>query len=159
MLRRSLYYAQALRGGVRSVASWATVDAAKWNGSNPAVAQNIGAGGRAWRTGCWLHCAANVGHTAASVVHQHDPWGSHALPCMPPGQRALPPCLAVGGKWVDTAKHLDIPDPLNGEPFTRIPDTQPSEVQPFVDSLRAVPKTGLHNPFKHPERSVGAPLL
>ena len=27
-----------------------------------------------------------------------------------------------------------------------------SETQPFIDSLRGVPKTGLHNPLKNPER-------
>jgi len=61
---------------------------------------------------------------------------------------------------VDAAKSISIPDPLNGEPFTHIPDTQgPSELQPFVDSLRAVPKSGLHNPLKHPERCVAAGCL
>lgn len=34
----------------------------------------------------------------------------------------------------------------------QVPDTQPSEVQPFVDSLTSVPKTGLHNPMKRPDR-------
>ena len=48
-----------------------------------------------------------------------------------------------------------MPDPLNGEPFTLVPDTQgDAELKPFSDSLRAVPKSGLHNPLKHPERYV-----
>jgi len=29
---------------------------------------------------------------------------------------------------------------------------QPEETGPFVESLRAVPKSGLHNPLKNPER-------
>jgi 1-pyrroline-5-carboxylate dehydrogenase len=47
-----------------------------------------------------------------------------------------------------------VPDPLNGEPFTLIPDTDGAELDPFVASLRGVPKSGLHNPLKHPERYV-----
>lgn len=41
---------------------------------------------------------------------------------------------------------------MTGEDFMLIPDTQRDEAQPFIDSLKAVPKTGLHNPFKNPER-------
>jgi 1-pyrroline-5-carboxylate dehydrogenase len=59
---------------------------------------------------------------------------------------------AVGGHWSDAAKHLTIPDPLNGESFLRVPDTQGAELRPFVESLLAVPKSGLHNPYKNPER-------
>ena len=29
---------------------------------------------------------------------------------------------------------------------------QVSEIQPFVDSLRRIPKSGVHNPLKRPER-------
>ena len=60
----------------------------------------------------------------------------------------------VGGKWVDSRKTKTIPDPWNGEAFITIPDTQLDEIQPFVDSLKAVPKSGLHNPLKNPERCV-----
>ena len=59
---------------------------------------------------------------------------------------------AVGGEWHEAAKYTAIPDPLNGEPFIRYPDTAVSEIEPFVESLRAVPKSGLHNPLKNPER-------
>ncbi len=59
---------------------------------------------------------------------------------------------AVGGCWVDAAATLSIPDPLSGEPATLIPNTQPSEIEPFVESLRRVPKSGLHNPYKNPQR-------
>ena len=64
----------------------------------------------------------------------------------------VPPTPAVFGKWVGTEKQLTIPDPLNGEPFIKVPDTQLNEIEPFVKSLLAVPKSGLHNPFKNPER-------
>jgi 1-pyrroline-5-carboxylate dehydrogenase len=59
---------------------------------------------------------------------------------------------AVAGEWRGTAKWLSIPDPLSGEAFIRCPDTQICEIDPFVDSLKAVPKSGLHNPLKKPER-------
>lgn len=45
-----------------------------------------------------------------------------------------------------------LPDPLNGEHFLRVPDTSVDEIHPFVASLKACPKSGLHNPFKRPER-------
>ena len=61
-------------------------------------------------------------------------------------------CPAVNGEWTTTSQSRTIPDPLNGEPFLRLPDTQPHEIAPFVRSLRAVPKSGLHNPLKSPER-------
>lgn len=47
---------------------------------------------------------------------------------------------------------MPIVDPMNGEVFINVPDTQISEIQPFVDSLKSVPKSGLHNPLKNPER-------
>jgi hypothetical protein len=58
----------------------------------------------------------------------------------------------VGGEWQGTKNEKTIPDPLNGEPFISYPDIQADETQPFIESLRAVPKTGLHNPLKNPER-------
>lgn len=45
-----------------------------------------------------------------------------------------------------------LPDPLNGEPFLKCPDTQIYEIEPFIASLKAVPISGLHNPLKNPER-------
>eukprot|EP00798_Chlamydomonas_sp_ICE-L_P031866 gene31866-7073_t len=58
----------------------------------------------------------------------------------------------VGGKWFNPAKSRTLPDPMNGEPFMTVPDTSASEIQPFVDSLKSVPKSGVHNPIKNPER-------
>jgi 1-pyrroline-5-carboxylate dehydrogenase len=43
---------------------------------------------------------------------------------------------------------------MNGEPFVQLPDTQEGELDHFVQSLQACPKSGLHNPFKNPERYV-----
>jgi len=62
----------------------------------------------------------------------------------------------VGGEWKDSASYLTLPDPMNGEPFLRCPDTgaggATEELDPFVASLMSVPKSGLHNPIKNPER-------
>jgi 1-pyrroline-5-carboxylate dehydrogenase len=58
----------------------------------------------------------------------------------------------VGGQWVSTDKTMTVPDPLNGEAFIEMPDTQ--DIGPFVAGLRSCPKTGLHNPLKNVERYV-----
>lgn len=65
---------------------------------------------------------------------------------------------AVNGEWTLTAKSKTIPDPLNGEPFIKLPDTQLDEIEPYVQSLLSVPKSGLHNPLKNPERCRYDPL-
>ena len=62
------------------------------------------------------------------------------------------PFCAVAGRWVQSSKKRILPDPLDGSPFIEVPDTPASEAGPFIESLRAVPKHGLHNPFKNPER-------
>ncbi|HEX2139178.1 MAG TPA: aldehyde dehydrogenase family protein, partial [Woeseiaceae bacterium] len=57
----------------------------------------------------------------------------------------------VAGEWIaEKGVRDDIVDPLNGEPFLRVPDT--ADHQPFIDSIRRCPCTGLHNPLKNPER-------
>ena len=59
----------------------------------------------------------------------------------------------LDGSWHQpSAWRDDIPDPLYGGEFLRVPDT--SDFGPFIESLRRCPKTGLHNPWKHPERYV-----
>lgn len=65
----------------------------------------------------------------------------------------------MNGEWGLTARLKTIPDPLNGEPFIKLPDTQLDEIEPFVQSLRSVPKSGLHNPLKNPERCCLLPLF
>jgi 1-pyrroline-5-carboxylate dehydrogenase len=63
----------------------------------------------------------------------------------------------VGGEWKDAGSYLTLPDPMNGEPFLKCPDTgakDASELDAFVASLNSVPKSGLHNPLKNPERYV-----
>ena len=69
--------------------------------------------------------------------------------------RPFPPnrARAVNGKWVEPKETEVIPDPMNGEGFILAPNpTSDEDLQPFVDSLRSVPKTGLHNPWKNTGR-------
>ncbi|EWM24080.1 aldehyde dehydrogenase [Nannochloropsis gaditana] len=54
----------------------------------------------------------------------------------------------VKGGWTLPKSSVTIPDPLNGKPFLQLPDTQADEIGPYVEALKAVPKSGLHNPFK-----------
>ena len=58
----------------------------------------------------------------------------------------------MNGEWQLSNTSATIPDPYNGEPFIKYPDTQGNETEHFVKSLRATPKSGLHNPLKNPER-------
>jgi 1-pyrroline-5-carboxylate dehydrogenase len=57
-----------------------------------------------------------------------------------------------GGKWSDAATTHDIIDPMNGDAFMKVPDTQVSEIGEYIERMANVPRTGLHNPFKNPER-------
>ena len=58
----------------------------------------------------------------------------------------------VGGKWMETATQHKVMDPLNGEDFMLVPNTQSSEIGPFVERMLNCPRHGLHNPIKNPER-------
>lgn len=71
------------------------------------------------------------------------------------GMTASSPARAqnlVGGKWVSESKTMTVVDPMNGETFIEMPDTQ--DIAPFVAGLQSCPKTGLHNPLKNTERYV-----
>jgi 1-pyrroline-5-carboxylate dehydrogenase len=58
----------------------------------------------------------------------------------------------IKGKWVSPVNQTMVPDPLNGDPFLFVADTKTDEIAPFVESLNSCTKSGLHNPFKNPER-------
>lgn len=47
-----------------------------------------------------------------------------------------------------------IPNPLNKDkyPIFTIPDTQSTELQPFIDSMNKIKKSGVHNPLKNVHR-------
>eukprot|EP00879_Flechtneria_rotunda_P016977 GHRR01017773.1.p1 GENE.GHRR01017773.1~~GHRR01017773.1.p1 ORF type:complete len:544 (+),score=178.14 GHRR01017773.1:415-2046(+) len=95
----------------------------------------------------WVrHCCSKQARSI-SVRRERD--GSTAS--ISPWQSCM---VAVGGRWTNAAKSKSIPDPLNGEPFVNLPDTQVSEIGPFVQCLQSCPKSGLHNPYKNPDRYV-----
>jgi 1-pyrroline-5-carboxylate dehydrogenase len=57
----------------------------------------------------------------------------------------------VAGIWQNAATaRTDLPDPMNGEHFLDIPDT--SDVSAFIAGLQSCPKSGMHNPYRNPER-------
>jgi len=57
----------------------------------------------------------------------------------------------VGWSWAESDRfRADIPDPMNGEPFLKVPDTR--DFGAFISNLRKCPKSGLHNPYKNPGR-------
>jgi len=58
----------------------------------------------------------------------------------------------VNGKWLGVNNYRSIYNVLNGKLEYKVPDTQINELTPFINSMRRVPKSGLHNPFKSPER-------
>ncbi len=62
-------------------------------------------------------------------------------------------CNLLAGAWsVTDAVRADVVDPLNGESFLQVPETR--DFAGYLASLRACPKTGLHNPLKNPQRYV-----
>lgn len=66
-------------------------------------------------------------------------------------------CNLVNGRWeaeAPSGMRLLIPDPMNknNAPIFSIPDTQIADLDPFVESMVACPKSGLHNPLKKNER-------
>lgn len=58
----------------------------------------------------------------------------------------------VSGNWVTSNAIQTMPDPMNGDPFLHVADTSVDEIGPFIKSLNSCTKSGLHNPFKNPER-------
>lgn len=57
----------------------------------------------------------------------------------------------VGGNWVKANSEMLIPHPLDKDkhPIFSVPDTELSELGPFFESMRKVPKSGVHNPLKN----------
>jgi 1-pyrroline-5-carboxylate dehydrogenase len=58
----------------------------------------------------------------------------------------------VNGSWQSGTALGWVIDPLNGDPIISYPDTTMNEAKPFIDSLKAVPKYGVHNPLLNPDR-------
>ena len=59
----------------------------------------------------------------------------------------------VNGTWKDALDNIQIVDPLNGEEFLEVPNTNTKgELDEYVASIKQCPKSGLHNPLKNVER-------
>lgn len=58
----------------------------------------------------------------------------------------------VNGEWKGTENYITLPDPMTGKDMIQIPDTNMAEAEEFITAMKEVPKHGLHNPFKNPER-------
>jgi len=58
----------------------------------------------------------------------------------------------LGGQWVPAARYETVIDPLVGGPMLRVPATSPAEADAFGKSMQQCGKSGLHNPFRAPER-------
>jgi 1-pyrroline-5-carboxylate dehydrogenase len=60
----------------------------------------------------------------------------------------------VSGNWTPSKQTLTIPNPMDRDApaVCTVPDTTVEELTPFVESLRGVPKSGVHNPLKNVER-------
>lgn len=57
------------------------------------------------------------------------------------------------GAWANADRiRDDIPDPMNGEAFLNVPDTQ--DQAPFIAGLKSCSKIGLHNPMRNQHRYV-----
>ncbi len=117
---------------IRSVASWASCDPTQITGLLPATVKNLGA---SMVRHAWHHLKHFLCNAVCFTL-----WLTQNFLC------------AVGGEWASTERSISVPDPLNGDAFIQVADTQIHEVEPFVNSLRSVPKSGLHNPVKSPDR-------
>mmetsp|Transcript_24444 Transcript_24444/g.61429 ORF Transcript_24444/g.61429 Transcript_24444/m.61429 type:complete len:559 (-) Transcript_24444:41-1717(-) len=95
--------------------------------------------------------SAHLGTGAATARRWIGSWATVDPDKMTPDEPARAQNI-VAGQWSNTAATRTIPDPLNGKPFLIVPETSPGEIKPFVDSLLSVPKSGLHNPLKNPQR-------
>lgn len=90
------------------------------------------------------HITLRISHLGFSTV---DPYRG-LTPDSPGKVRNL-----VAGHWLEDAPtRADIVDPITGGMFLDVPDT--ADFAPFVQGLRNCPKSGLHNPFKYPNRYV-----
>jgi len=60
----------------------------------------------------------------------------------------------VDGQWNDSTVKMEIPNPMDKNKYSifTIPDTKDTELQPFVDSMSKITKSGVHNPLKNVHR-------
>ncbi|KAL7565046.1 hypothetical protein ACA910_020754 [Epithemia clementina (nom. ined.)] len=91
---------------------------------------------------------------ASSMSFSTDSWATIDPPKL--GESPYLVQNICDGQWTSAKKQMDIIHPLDRDaaPIFSIPDTQEDELVPFLQSLRKVPKSGLHNPLKNPHRYV-----
>lgn len=98
-------------------------------------------------------CIRNIGYRVLSTIPSWATIDPAAL-----GMSKEPYLVPniVGGEFTTTKSTMDIIHPMdrNANPIFKVPDTQIDEIEPFVNSLRRCPKSGMHNPLKNPERYV-----
>lgn len=60
----------------------------------------------------------------------------------------------VHGVWTTSQTSIRMPNPMDRDrpPVCTLPDTMVAELGPYIDSLKKVPKSGVHNPLKNVER-------
>lgn len=60
----------------------------------------------------------------------------------------------VNGEWKRASSFTDIVDPMNGDVILKMPNTSKEDLGPFVERMRSIPKSGLHNPLRNVDRYV-----
>jgi len=58
----------------------------------------------------------------------------------------------INGEWQLTKRQFELVDPIYGDIFMKLPDTQIEELDEIKVSMSKVPKSGLHNPFRNVNR-------
>jgi len=61
----------------------------------------------------------------------------------------------VSGQWSSSSSNkISIPDPMHksNPPIFELVNTQVEDLKPFVESMKSVPKSGMHNPLKNVKR-------
>ena len=58
----------------------------------------------------------------------------------------------INGNWTKVKNYVPVNNVLNGEVSHKVAETSKKELIPFINSMKTIPKSGLHNPFKNPER-------
>lgn len=99
-----------------------------------------------------------AGHPKTEDVHLSNdplsPWATVNIDRM--GVDAAPYAVRnlVNGEWKTLDNTMAIIHPLDesAPPLFTIPDSSVDDLAPYLASLGRVPKSGLHNPLKNPER-------
>ncbi len=60
----------------------------------------------------------------------------------------------INGKWKNTAKYEEFPDPAQGHNYLKVPLTEKGEMSEIVSAMKSCPKHGLHNPLKNVNRYI-----